>query len=76
MDSIKVVQLDDILETIEICESVIVARQEAASNDITADKSQSYILEKTREIEKLAHIITGIHIVKHSIEKIYKEEEV
>ena len=71
----KMVSLEDILQTIDICRSVIVAKQEAAANEITREKTQTYIMEKTREIERLGNVRTGIDIVEHSIEKIYKEEE-
>lgn len=71
----NMVSLNDILETIEICRSVLIARQEKISNTITKDKTQEYIMTQTTEIQKIGHIISGIDIVKESIEKIYKEDE-
>ena len=72
----KMVSLEDILQTIDICRSVIVAKQEAAANEIIREKTQTYIMEKTREIERLGNVRTGIDIVEESIKNIhYKEDE-
>ena len=67
----KMVKLDDILEVIDMCRSVIIAKQETANFEITRDKAESYILDQTKKIQELGNILTGIDIVETSIKRIY-----
>lgn len=72
----KTMDLDDILEIIEICRKTVAERLNGFENVyITEDMSVEEIVKQELKKWELVGVIKGVNIVKRSIEKIYKEEQ-